>query len=151
MSLLRNLVCFDVPRDDLVNIYILFIRSQLEYCCEVWHSTITEEEKQDLDRVQKCAVRIIMSKDYEHYKTSLNSLNLEELSVRREKICLNFAKKCAQNQTPSSWFPKNPPDEHNLRNSEEYFVMHAKNERLRMSTIPYLQRLLNAEEIQSDM
>ena len=51
MSLLRKLVCFDVPREDLVNIYILFIRSILEYCCEVWHSTITEEEKQDLDRL----------------------------------------------------------------------------------------------------
>ena len=145
MSLLRKLVCFGVPREDLVNIYILFIRSLLEYCSEVWHSSITEEEVQDLERVQKCAVRIVMNNDYEDYEKMLKELNLEELKVRREQICLDFAKKCVLNPKTSNWFPKNPPTDHSIRNPNEFLEMFASTERLRMSTIPYLQRLLNTE------
>ena len=151
MTLLRKLVCSGIPKNDLVNLYILYIRSLLEYCCEVWHSSITEEEVQDLERVQKCAVRVIMQDQYESYNDSLKELKIEKLKIRREQICLNFAKKCVQNPRTSSWFHKNPPNEHNLRETEEYFVLHARNERLRMSTIPYLQRLLNSEEAKSDI
>ena len=145
MSLLRKLVCFGVPREDLVNIYILFIRSLLEYCSEVWHSSITEEEVQDLERVQKCAVRIVMNNDFEDYEKTLKDLNLEELKVRREQICLDFAKKCVLNPKTSNWFPKNPPTDHSIRNPNEFLEMFVSTERLRISTIPNLQRLLNFE------
>ena len=65
MTLLRKLVGFGIQKKDLTLIYILFIRSKLEYCCEVWHSSITQEEVQDLYRVQKCALRIIMGAEYQ--------------------------------------------------------------------------------------
>ena len=146
MTLLRKLVCFGIPKSDLVNLYIIFIRSLLEYCCEVWHSSITEEEVQDLERVQKSAVRVIMGDQYENYEDSLNELDIEELAIRREQMCLNFAKKCVSNPKTSAWFPMNLLTEHDIRNSNEYQVQYALTERLKKSTIPYLQRLLNSEE-----
>ena len=41
MRLLHKLVDFGVPREDLVNIYVLFIRSILEKTYQVWHSSHT--------------------------------------------------------------------------------------------------------------
>ena len=141
MTLLRKLVGFGIPRKDLVLIYILFIRSKLEYCSEVWHSTITQEEIQDLDRVQKCAVRVIMGEDYEGYEEALLSLELEDLSIRRENMCLSFAKKCLSNSLTKAWFPKNPQGVYYLRNPETFDIMLAHTERFKQST--NLQRLLN--------
>ena len=52
MELLRRVASFGVKIEDLKNIYILFIRSQLEQSCVVWHSSLTEQQKSDLERVQ---------------------------------------------------------------------------------------------------
>ena len=143
MSLLRKLVGFGIPKNNLVLLYIIFIRSKLEYCCVLWHSSITQEEITNLDRVQKCAVRVIMGEEYEGYEESLSLLNLEDLTVRRESLCLDFAKQCLLNPKTMSWFPTNPASDHDTRNPNTFLVQHANNERLKNSTIPYLQRLLN--------
>ena len=142
MSLLRKLVGFGAQKDDLVLIYILFIRSLLEYCSEVWHSSITIEEKDDLERVQKCAMRIILGKNYVSHENSLKELKLEKLVDRRESLCLKFARKCVENPKTTNWFPKNPPNEHDLRNPNKFLVTHAKTERFKNSSIPSLQNLL---------
>ena len=45
----------DVIADELKTIYITYIRSILEESAIVWHSSLTEENIQDLSRVQKSA------------------------------------------------------------------------------------------------
>ena len=60
MGLLHKLVEFGVPQDDLTNIYVLYIRSILEQSSQVWHSSLTLENFQDLERVQKNAHKIIL-------------------------------------------------------------------------------------------
>ena len=64
MTILRNLYQFSIPEEDLVQIYCLYIRSVLEYNSSVWFSSITEKENNDLERVQKCACRIILKEEY---------------------------------------------------------------------------------------
>ena len=63
--ILKKLYEFNVPTKDLVKIYVLFIRSILEQSCVVWHSSITQEEESDIERVQKVSLRIIMKDKYE--------------------------------------------------------------------------------------
>lgn len=145
MSLLTKLAGFDVPVTDLTIIYIIYIRSLTDYCAVLWHSTITEEEKQDIERIQKCAIKVILQEKYTNYKEGLDILNLEELSDRRENTCLKFALSCSRNPRTSSWFPLSMPNEHNVRKHEMYLVTPANTERFRLSTIPYLQRLLNRQ------
>jgi hypothetical protein len=41
MIILHRLYGFNLPVEDMVNIYTLFIRTMLEYSCVVWHSSIT--------------------------------------------------------------------------------------------------------------
>ena len=49
---------------EIVNIYILYIRSVLEYCSVVWHSTLTEEQTQTIEMVQKTCLKIILGQTY---------------------------------------------------------------------------------------
>ena len=62
MRLLHKLVEFDIPEDDLLNIYVLYVRSILEQSCQgqVWHSSLTLSNSSDFERVQKNALKIIL-------------------------------------------------------------------------------------------
>ena len=142
--LLQKLFEFNVPTKDLVTIYKLFIRSILEQSCVVWHSSITKEEETDIERVQKVCLKIILKDNYESYSLALEQTELQTLVERREKLCLNFARKCLENEKTKRNFPLNPSS-HLMpkRNNEKYFVQHYKTDRLGKSAIPYLQRLLN--------
>ena len=145
MSLLHKLFTFKVSTDDLVNIYILYIRSLVEQNVAVWSSTITQEEIEDIERVQKVALRIILKESYATYDSALGHLGLETLHTRRRGLCLRFAKRCLKNEKTASMFPTNPGYNLRVRDSEMYQVKFANNNRLRDSSIPYLQRLLNED------
>ena len=60
MEILRRVSSFGAPIQDLKDIYILFVRSLLEQSATVWHSLLTKENTEDLERVQKNALRIIL-------------------------------------------------------------------------------------------
>ena len=59
MEILRRLSSFNIPVEDLVHVYILYIRSILEQSSVLWHSTITQENQADIERVQQNAFRNI--------------------------------------------------------------------------------------------
>jgi hypothetical protein len=146
MTMLTKLKYVGVPKEDLINIYILYVRSLLEYCSVVWHSTLTVEQSHDLERVQKLCLKIILGDDYCGYDSALVSCGLEKLSVRREARCLKFGLKSLLHPTHSAMFPVNPqvltnPD--NTRSSEHFLVNFARTDSYRDSAIPYIQRMLN--------
>ena len=75
-----------MPDCELVDIYVLYLRSILEQSCQVWHYAITEEESSDLERVQKFACKVILGSRYTDYQSALETLNLDRLDERR-KVC----------------------------------------------------------------
>ena len=108
MRLMHKISEFKAPISDMVTIYISFIRSLSEQACEVWHSSLTTDDSDDLERIQKVALKIMLAENYNSYEHALQTTNLEKLSVRREKLCLNFAHKCLKNQNTQDMFPINP-------------------------------------------
>ena len=142
MVILHNLFDFGLPVSEMVNIYILYIRSILETSAVVWHSSITQAETSEIERVQKVALRIILGGEYEDYKKALNISGLQTLSDRRIALCKQFAKNCTKSSKMSHIFPLNQHTV-NTRNPEKYFVSPASTGRLANSAIPYMQRLLN--------
>ena len=128
MMILHKLYAFKVDVMDLVNIYILYIRSLLEQSCQVWHFSISEEEVADLERVQKVACRIILQNRYETYDQALDELKLQKLTDRRNSLCLKFAKKCVKHDKSKELFPLNLIIKSSER--EKYQVQHAKTTRL---------------------
>ena len=148
MRLLHKLVDFGVPQDDLTNIYVLYIRSILEQSCQVWHSSLTLENFQDLERVQKNALKIILQDDYISYSNALEISGLSTLFERRSKLCLKFAQSSLKKEELKSMFPLNPAN-HGIRTRfhEKFKVNKARTERLKCSAIPYMQRLLNTDDM----
>ena len=145
MVILHKLYSFKMPVCELVNIYILYLRSILEQSCQVWHFAITEEEKNELERVQKVACKVILDSEYTDYEAALEILSLEKLSDRRDQLCLRFAKKCLKFDQTKDMFPLNPPNLCNTRDGEKFRVKFASKDRLLTSSIPQLQRLLNLD------
>ena len=141
MRLLHKISEFSPPIEDLVTIYTSYIRSILEQSCTVWHSGLTQEDSEDLERIQKSALRVILKEDYTTYEEALELLMLAKLSERREKLSLKFAKSCVKNDLTSDLFPLN---QYNKR--EKYKVTFAHTDRLKNSAVPYLQRLLNSNQ-----
>ena len=144
MELLRKVASFSTPTNDLKEIYILFVRSILEQSATVWHSSLTQENIDDLERVQKSALKIILQDKYRTYKQGLAQLNLETLVDRRENLCLNFALKCVKHEKLRHMFPINDKT-HGMetRTEEKFEVQFAKTGRLQKSPIIFMQKLLN--------
>ena len=113
----------------------------------MWHSSLTEENSSDLERVQKSAVKVILQEQYIGYQNGLARLELENLNQRRENLCLEFARKCTKHEKLKHMFPRNKK-EHQMdtRYTEVYKVQHANTSRLQNSAIIYMQRLLNDDE-----
>ena len=51
---------------------MLQIRSKLEQSAVVWHNSLTQKNKKDLERVQKSALKIILRDKYINYENALN-------------------------------------------------------------------------------
>ena len=66
----------------------------MEQSCTIWHSSLTQENVTDLERIQKNALRNILQDKYTDYKTALEILNLETLEARRNKLMNRYSKQC---------------------------------------------------------
>ena len=147
MELLRRVAAFNPPIEDLKIVYFSFIRSLLEQSAVVWHSSLTEENCKDLERVQRSAMKIILGERFISYKKSLDILGIQTLKDRRKELCLRFAKKSLRNSKLKNMFPLNEK-QHKLltRKPEKYKVEYARHERLKKSPIIYMQKLLNEDK-----
>jgi hypothetical protein len=146
MTMITKLKYVGVPIDDLLNVYILYVRSLLEYCSVVWHSTLTVEQSQNLESVQKLCLKVILGDEYSGYDNALESCGLVRLSERREDKCLKFGLKSLLHPVHAQMFPVNPhilTNPINTRSTEHFTVNWAKSESYRQSAIPYIQRMLN--------
>ena len=144
LSMITKLKYVGVSQEDLINIYILFIRSITEYCAVSFHSSLTKAQSDKLEKIQKTCLKIIPGDLYIDYQSALLECGLQTLSERRKIRCLDFAKKSIKHERNSRLFPKNEnKNTQNLRNPEIFKVNFARTSDYQSSSIPYCQRLLN--------
>ena len=72
----------------------------------MWHSSLSIENSEDLERIQRSAVKIILQNNNLSYEKALNHLQIDKLSDRREELCLRFAEKCLRNAKTVDMFPE---------------------------------------------
>ena len=149
MRMLHLAAKYTRNKDHLKHIYKTFVRSTLEFSSTVWHSSLTLADRQDLERVQKAALRVILQGEYDSYEQALGLLNLESLNQRRESMALKFAKNGLNNPQFSKLFPLRKI-KHGMiaRNSEKYCVNRSNTLRYKESSVPFLQRLLNKDSFE---
>ena len=101
---LRNLKASGFSSDELVTVYKTIIRPVADYCCPVYHSSLTEEQDYELEKLQKGALKCI-------YGPGISARQMRDLSglpslrQRRIDITDKFARKLAANPLFAKWFP----------------------------------------------
>ena len=135
-------------KNDLKHIYKTFIRSRLEFSCELWHSSLSKTNETDIERVQKSALKVILKNKYKDYESALKLLDMESLYKSRSKLCLNFAQKCLKIENFKKLFPhKKTKHDMKKRNVEKFLINNIVTERYKRSAIPAMKKMLNEEEL----
>ena len=140
--MLRRLKWLGADKSTLLEAYHLHVRSKLEICVPLWHSSLTSNETIMIERVQKTAFAIILS-SYGSYSQTLISLGEVSLECRRLELCKTFAKRCAQNPRHTSLFPRPNESRPLTRNGKPFMEYSCRKKRFYISAVPFLTRLLN--------
>ena len=118
LHIIRVLGPAGVPPQEIVLIYISLIRSILEYCCPVWHTSLPQYLSDSVERIQKRTFRI-MYPDMP-YKKGLEQLRCSTLYERREDICMKTVNRIEQSGAHLSWLlplTRDNAHDHDLRNN----------------------------------
>ena len=119
------------------------IRSVLESSCPVFHSMLTVEDFNDIERIQKIILRIILGTKYESYEQACKFLVVESLESRRQSLSLNFALKLLDSKQSYHFFKFSQRTDIFLRRRPILVSPFANTERYKKSPLPYLTRILN--------
>ena len=124
------------------------VRGKLEQSAVVWHSSLTQRNESDIERVQRSALKIILKESYNSYQDALKTLNLQTLKERKEYLCLKFAKNCLKIEKFRRFFPVNKKlHTMSTRCSERFALTKGSSSRYVNSAIPNMIRLLNDYEL----
>ena len=93
MWILRRMQGLDLNEWQLFDVYTKEIRSILEMAVPVWHSSLTKLQSNEIEKVQKIAMKIILKHKYVSYDLACRKFNTITLEERREKLCYKFASK----------------------------------------------------------
>ena len=117
------------------HIYVVFIWSILETSSSVWHKSLTKENENDLERIQKTAFRLILGSRYTSYENAQSLLCLSTLKDRRELLFTKFTLKSLKLQQMNTIL-RNKYKEHHMETRskiDKFKVDMVNTERLRMS------------------
>ena len=93
---------------------------------------------------------VILGEKYENYEDGLLRTNLESPKEGREKLCKTFAIKCIKSENPrinNIFSKKKTKHGMDLRKMEKYEVKFTKTNRLKNSSVPYMQRIINTDNL----
>ena len=75
MQLLHKCKEIGSDRNEMIMLWILYCRSILETSCFVWGTMLTNENKYDLEQLQKSFCKMILGRKYTNYENALLILN----------------------------------------------------------------------------
>ena len=152
MKILQTAAKYTSSIGDLKTIYFSKIRSKLEYASSVWNSGLSKKNCNDIERIQRGAVRIILKERYSTYSKALKDLRMDSLEIRRKKLSLNLAKKSLKHDKLKQLFPACKSN-HSMkkRNQRKFKVNYARTERYKRSPIVYMQNLLNDNDVNDEI
>ena len=132
---------------EMVDVYEKQVRPVLEMAVPVWQPALTQQESTQIERVQRCALYIILGEKYKSYEEALEILKFKTLEERREKLCENFAKKALKHQKYKNWFSLNEKQhKFNTRNKDKinkFNPVRSRTDRYRKSSLSNLTDMLN--------
>ena len=138
LHFLKQLKHAGMSAADLLYFYQTVIRPVAEYACVVWHSSLTKGQTNELESIQRRAMKIIFSYKSDNMVDALNTL--PSLCERRDQLTKQFFTNLL---TPSSYLHHIIPEKRSdditsrLRNAKQYYTSLARSERYKNSPITY--------------
>ena len=139
---IRKLQRASISPNDILHFFNMKIRSVLETNCPVFHPMLTKEQSDDIERLQKIVLKIILGDKYVSYTQACKHFDIQTLKQRRSQLSLKFALRLLDNPKFKDFFKLNT-NINNIRNQERYSVPFAKTSRYQNSPKVYLTKLLN--------
>ena len=124
-------------------VYKTVIRPVADYCSVVYHSALTDEQDEVIERLQSQALRCIYGPGISAGKMRERA-GITTLRQRRIEQCDKFALKAAGSERFQEWFPLKGGRP--TRNADKYLEEYARCDRLRNSPVFYMRRRLNGKE-----
>ena len=132
--ILRNLKKMHASNEQLIDMYIKQCQSILELAVPVWSAGITKCQSEQIERVQKTAMSIILGNERPmSYRDAFKEFNLTTLEERRVSLCDKFAKKTAASKKFKSWFQQTEHYPDNIQTRSQI-----------NTALPYLTSRLNS-------
>ncbi|CAB4023173.1 Hypothetical predicted protein [Paramuricea clavata] len=143
LHILRVLRRGGIPPHDLITIYYALIRSTLEYCCTVWHCGLPMYLSEQVEKIQKRALRIILPG--RSYGEAQEMLQCPRLDIRRGELCEKTIKNIALGSRLSSHLTLTSENEHvyDLRNFKQFASFKCRTDRFGNSFFPSMISVLN--------
>ena len=120
LYMLRVLKRSNADTSTLLTVYSTIIRPVLEYACEVWHCNITEYLSDDIEKIQKRALRIVLPTA--SYQEARQFTGIPLLKERRQTLCQRFFAKNAQGPKMEELLPTKLEHDYNKRKRSDYRV-----------------------------
>ena len=134
--------------DQLFRMYCCYVRSMIEYCSPVYHSLLSKTQEQQLERLQRHAVRVCYGHNTPVEEIMTNK-NIETLAARRRRRIDKFIHKAAANpRFASSWFPPRDGVRRDLRVRREIQESGPSTTRRYRSPLAYMKRRANELNVQ---
>ena len=125
-----------ISQSDLMKIYLSIIRPVVEYACPVWNTNLPKYLSDEIEVVQKRALRTIFPGL--QYKDLLNLTQLETLSTRRDMLCKKYFIGMKQtNHKLHHLLPKPREIDYSLRSKTMLPQINARTNRYKNSLIPW--------------
>ena len=139
----RKLKNSGVQPEDILRFYFSNIRSVLESSCQVFHSMLTADDKEEIERIQKIVLKIALGPQYTSYEDACYHMNIESLDSRRQQLSLKFALKLLDSHQHQGMFHFTEKSNLLLRHQPILKVPFAHTSRYMNSPLPSLTRILN--------
>ena len=119
LHLLRELKRAGLSTKYLLTCYFSIVRSTTEYACQVWSTSLTNEQSHAVETIQRRAMQIISP--HKTYEEALHEHRLVTLQQRRNDLC-NRLFKYIQNSSHrlNSLLPLQHNPGYQLRHSKKY-------------------------------
>ena len=128
---------------DLMSMFNVFIRPIIEFCSVVYHPLLTVRQSEDLERMQRQAVRLAYGWE-KSYATVCSEAGILTLKKRREDYIDRFVIKALRNDRyRDSWFPTREEGTMSLRTRREFFETRSRTERYFNSPLSFMRRRAN--------
>ena len=142
---LNHLRRANMQNDVLLRVYCTMLRPVVEFCSVVYHPMLTLEMDNDIERLQKTALKIIYGFTHS-YEVLLELSGICTLKQRREQAFRKFSATIEQSERFNHWLTEVGEGDYDLRRRKKYEEQYARTVRLYNSPLYAIRRLLNEDE-----